>query len=398
MTVPGDKSISHRALMHAALAQGTSRLSGCLQAGVTQAMIDCLGQLGIEIENDRDQSVLVHGGKFRSPAARLNCGNSGATIRMLLGALAAQRAVVATLGGSAGLEQRPIKRVTDPLRLMGADIEGDTAPLTLRGRPLHGIQYTLPVASAQIKAAVLLAALQADQPTTLHEPGPSRDHSERLLRSLGVPLATHGYRLTVQPVASVPSFDLSIPGDLSSAAGLLAAAVLTSGSNLTIQAVGVNPTRTGILDALIAMGAEVEVANEREVGNEPVAEVTIRHSELRGIVIEGDWVVRMIDEFPLLAVLATQARGETIVRDAGELRVKESDRIGALVGELRRLGAHIEEQPAGFTIEGPSPLRGEVVNSHGDHRLAMALVVAGLAAAGETTILQAEAYHESFPN
>src|SRR5512143_235259 len=387
VTVPGDKSISHRALMHAALAQGTSRLTGCLQAGVTQAMIDCLGQLGVETENDRDRSLLAHGGKFRPPAARLNCRNSGATIRMLLGALAAQRGVVATLGGSAGLEQRPVKRVTDPLRLMGADIEGDAAPLTLRGRPLHGIHYTLPVASAQVKAAVLLAALQADQPTTLHEPGPSRDHSERLLRSLGVPLATHGYRLTVQPVESVPSFDLNIPGDLSSAAGLLAAAVLTPGSKLTIQSVGVNPTRTGILDALIAMGAEVEVANEREVGNEPVADVTIRYSELRGIVIEGDWVVRMIDEFPLLAVLATQARGETIVQDASELRVKESDRIGALIGELRRLGAQIEEQPAGFVIAGPSPLQGGVVNSHGDHRLAMSLAVAGLLAAGETTIL-----------
>ena len=290
-------------------------------------------------------------------------------------------------------------RVTEPLRLMGADILGDTPPLQVRGQPLHGIDYTLPVASAQIKAALLLAALQADGPTTICEPGPSRDHSERILRALGVSISTHDHALTLVPDGtSLPSFDLNVPGDISSAAFLLAAAVLTPNSEVTIQSVGVNPTRTGILDALVAMGADVTIANQREVCHEPVADIALRSSELHGITISGDWVVRMIDEFPVLAVLATQAQGETLVRDAGELRVKESDRIAAVTGELRKLGARIEEQPDGLIIEGPARLHGAVVDSRGDHRLAMSLAIAGLIADGETSIRNAEAYLESFSN
>jgi 3-phosphoshikimate 1-carboxyvinyltransferase len=398
ITVPGDKSISHRALMHAALADGVSRIHGCLQAGVTEAMLRCLHELGVEIESDPDRSLIIHGGKFRSPSAVLDCGNSGATIRMLLGALSGQSDVVATLSGSDSLRRRPMKRMIDPLCLMGADILGDAAPLIVQGQKLRGIEYTLPVASAQLKAALLLAALHADRPTTLHEPAPSRDHSERMLGSLGVSITTDNHTVTLQPIEALPPFELNVPGDFSSTAFLLAAAALTSDSELTVQSVGVNPTRTGFLDALIKMGAKIKIDNEREECNEPVADVTIRSSELRGMTIDGDWVVRMIDEFPILAVLATQARGETIVRNAAELRVKESDRIGALASELRKLGAHIEEQPDGFIIEGPTPLHAATVDSHGDHRLAMSLAVAGLIAVGETTILNAEVYHESFPN
>jgi len=399
VNVPGDKSISHRALMHAALAKGTSRITNFLQAGVTEAMLRCVRDLGVEVEAGAQGEITVHGGYLRSPSAMLDCGNSGATIRMLMGALAGQGTVTSTLTGSAGLRRRPMKRVAEPLRLMGADIDVDTPPLTIRGRQLYGVEYTLPVASAQIKAAVLLAALQADGATTIHEPGPSRDHSERLLRSIGVTVISEGNTVVLTPPdRPVSAFELAVPGDISSAAFLFAAGALVPNCEVLIPAVGVNDTRTGILDALIQMGATIRLENQREVNAEPIADVTINTSALRGIAVDGDWVVRMIDEFPIFAVLATQAQGETIVRDAEELRVKESDRIAMLALELRKLGARIEERPDGFCIEGPTRLHGAVVDSHGDHRLAMSLAIAGLIADGETTITNAEAYRESFPN
>jgi 3-phosphoshikimate 1-carboxyvinyltransferase len=315
-----------------------------------------------------------------------------------MGALVGQRDLIATLDGSAGLRRRPMKRVTEPLRLMGAEIVDDTPPIHLSGRKLHGIDYTLPVASAQVKAAILLAALQAEGSTTIREPGASRDHSERLLKAIGLSLEARDHGVTLSPPRSLSPFEIDVPGDMSSAAFLLAAAAVTHRSEVTVQSVGVNSTRTGLLDALVQMGAAIEIANQREVNCEPIANVTVRSSELRGITIDGEWVVHMIDEFPVLAVLATQARGETIVRDADELRVKESDRIGSLVSELRKLGAHIEERADGFDIDGPTRLRGAMVDSHGDHRLAMSLAIAGLIADGETTIFNAEAYRESFPN
>jgi len=399
VNVPGDKSISHRALMHAALAQGTSRITNFLQAGVTEAMLRCVRALGVEVEVKPDGDIRVSGGQLRSPAGPLECGNSGATIRMLLGALAGYRGVTSTLTGSAGLRRRPMKRVTEPLRLMGADIDVDTPPLTIRGQPLRGIEYTLPVASAQIKAAILLAALHANDSTTIHEPGPSRDHSERLLRSIGVTVISKGSTVVLTPPdRPVSAFEAAVPGDISSAAFILAAAALAPHSAVTIPAVGVNDTRTGLLDALIQMGAAIRLENRREINGEPIADVSITTSDLRSISIGGDWVVRMIDEFPIFAVLATQAQGETSVRDAQELRVKESDRIAALTLELRKLGAQIEDRPDGFCIAGPTRLRGAVVDSHGDHRLAMSLAVAGLIADGETTITHAEAHRESFPN
>jgi 3-phosphoshikimate 1-carboxyvinyltransferase len=398
VSMPGDKSISHRALMHAALAQGTSRIQNFLQAGVTEAMMRCVHDLGVSLEIQTDGMLFVHGGQLRSPTANLDCGNSGATIRMLMGALAGQRELAATLDGSAGLRRRPMKRVAEPLRLMGAEL-GDTPPLSIHGRSLHGIEYIMPVASAQVKAAILLAALQADGQTTIHEPGPSRDHSERLLRSLGVSVVSEDNTVTLTPPdRSLTAFEATVPGDISSAAFVFAAAALVPHSEVIVTNVGVNETRTGILDALVAMGGDVCVANVREVNGEPIADITVKSSDLRGIIVDGDRVVRMIDEFPIFAVLATQAQGETIVRDAEELRVKESDRIGSLASELRKLGAQIEEQSDGFIIAGPAPLHGATVDSHGDHRLAMSLAIAGLIASGETTVTRAEVYQESFPN
>jgi 3-phosphoshikimate 1-carboxyvinyltransferase len=398
VSMPGDKSISHRALMHAALARGTSRIQNFLQAGVTEAMMRCVSDLGVGLEIQADGTLLVHGGRLRSPAANLDCGNSGATIRMLMGALAGQRNLNVTLDGSTGLRRRPMKRVADPLRLMGAEL-GDTPPLNIRGQALHGIEYTMSVASAQVKAAMLLAALQADSPTTLHEPGPSRDHSERMLRSLGVSVVNdHSTVMLTPPSQPLTAFGATIPGDISSAAFIFATATLAPNSEVTVTNVGVNETRTGILDVLVAMGGDVCVTNVREANGEPIADITVKSSELRGINVDGDLVVRMIDVFPIFAVLASQAQGETIVRDAEELRVKESDRIGSLASELRRLGVQIEERSDGFAIKGPTRLMGATVDSYGDHRLAMSLAVAGLIADGETTVTRAEAYRESFPN
>ncbi len=397
VTLPGDKSISHRALMHAALARGASRLQNFLHAGVTEAMMRCVRDLGVGLETQADGALIVRGGLLRSPAAPLDCGNSGATIRMLMGALAGQRDLVATLDGSSGLRRRPMRRVAEPLRLMGAEL-GDTPPVSIRGKPLRGVDYTMPVASAQVKAAILLAALQAEGPTTIREPGPSRDHSERLLRSLGAAIETHDRTIVFTPPArSLSAFETTIPGDMSSAAFVLAAAALVPHSEVTVTGVGVNETRTGFLDALAAMGGDVCVANVREVTGEPIADITVKFGELRGITVDGDLVVRMIDEFPIFAVLAAQAQGETMVRNAEELRVKESDRIEALASELRKLGVQLEERPDGFLIAGPTRLRGAVVDSHGDHRLAMSLAVAGLIAEGETTVTRAEVYRESLP-
>lgn len=394
--MPGDKSISHRALLHAALSPGDSHIRNCLRAGVTEAMIGCLRQLGVAVEEESG-ALHITGGAWRPPAAPLDCRNSGATIRMLLGALAGQPFTL-TLTGTPRLQQRPMGRVARPLRLMGAQIEGDHAPLTVSGGRLRGIEYTSEVASAQVKAAVLLAALQAEGPTTLHQPGPARDHSERMLRALGVNVQSTGHSVTLAPGGALPPTDLTVPGDFSSAAFLMAAAAIVPGSEVRLPAVGLNPTRTGLLDALREMGADISVENRSEVGGEPVGDLVVRHAALRATEIAGERVVRMIDEFPAFAVVATQATGRTVVHDAAELRVKESDRIAAVAAELRRLGATVEEFPDGFAIAGPQQLRGATVDSHGDHRLAMALAVAGLVADPMTVVENAGAVDESFPD
>jgi 3-phosphoshikimate 1-carboxyvinyltransferase len=319
-------------------------------------------------------------------------------MRLLAGILAGQ-SFDTVLSGDEQLLRRPMERIAAPLRRMGAEIEtvDGHGPLAVHGRSLHGHDHALQVASAQVKSALLLAGLYADRPTTVRQPGPARDHTERMLAAMGADLAVDGLRVTLGGPSSLSPLVLRVPGDISSAAYLLVAAALVPGSAVTILDVGVNSTRTGLLDVLVAMGAKISVVGRREEGGEPVAHVTVQTSPLRGIEVGGDTVVRMIDEFPLMAVAATQARGTTVVRDAGELRVKETDRIATTVVELRSLGAQIDPTPDGFVVEGPTPLCGAVVDGHGDHRLGMALAVAGLVAAGPVMISGAECIRDSFP-
>jgi 3-phosphoshikimate 1-carboxyvinyltransferase len=397
---PGDKSISHRALLLGGIAQGTSRIQGVLRAGVTDAMLGCLKTLGVDAEFMGDDDLVIVGRPWRTPGETLDCQNSGATMRMLLGALAAQP-IEATLDGTPRLRKRPMKRVVEPLRRMGADIQGadDQPPLAVRGRKLHGIDYELPVASAQVKTAILLAALFAEGSTTIHEPGPSRDHTERMLRCLGVSVNANNSDVELKPEEGpLSAFSLVIPADISSAAFLLTAAAVVPGSKLELQGVGVNPTRTGLLDVLQEMGADIRLENEHQSGLEPIADLSIRQGRLRSAAVSGERVVRMIDEFPIFAVAATQAEGETVVSQAAELRLKESDRIASLVGELQKMGAQIEAREDGFVVAGPTRLQGATVESHKDHRLAMALTVAGLIAEGSTVVREAECIQQSYPD
>lgn len=402
--VPGDKSISHRAVLLAALARGTSRVRGFLYGGDCEATLNAVAALGVDVERPDPETVILRSpgpSGWHEPDTVIDCVNSGTTMRLLTGLLAGQP-FTSFLTGSAQLRRRPMGRVTRPLREMGATIlgrrDGEYAPLAVRGGRLQGIEYRLPVASAQVKSALIFAGLFAQGPTVVHEPGPARDHTERMLQGLGVSLIKEEGTVTVHPLdGPLPPLDITVPGDFSSAAFLIVAGVLVPGSEIRVRHVGVNPTRTGLLDVLAAMGAKVVRGDERLVGGEPVADLIVRPARLRGTTVGGTTVVRMIDEFPILAVAATQAEGVTVVRDAAELRVKESDRIAAVVQELRKLGARIQERPDGFVVEGPTQLRGAAVHSHGDHRLAMALAVAGLVAAGETTVHDAGCIRDSFP-
>jgi 3-phosphoshikimate 1-carboxyvinyltransferase len=410
ITVPGDKSISHRVLLLGAIARGLSRATGFLPAADCLSTLGCLAQMGVPVERPDETTVLIQGLGLRGwtePAGVLDCGNSGTTMRLLAGLLAGQ-GFYAVLTGDASLRRRPMARIAEPLRRLGATVlgrqGGSLPPLTIWGGNLHGIEYTPPVASAQVKSCLLLAALYAAGPTTIHEPVPSRDHTERMLLAQGAAISlpatkpAEGTAITLQPqTRPLEPLNIAIPGDVSSAAFFVVAASIVPGSWLRIQGVGTNPTRTGILDVLADMGGSVVVENERSSGGEPLADLVIQAAPLRGVDIAGALIPRLIDELPVIAVAATQAQGVTTVHEAAELRAKESDRISALVTELRKLGAKIAELPDGFVVEGPSSLHGAVVGSHGDHRLAMSLAIAGLVAKGETTILGAEAIAVSFP-
>jgi 3-phosphoshikimate 1-carboxyvinyltransferase len=417
LTVPGDKSISHRTLLLGALASGTTRATGFLPSADCLSSLACLAELGIRVERPTETSIIVHGvgmGGLAEPARILDCGNSGTTMRLLSGILAGQP-FLSVVAGDESLHRRPMARIAEPLRRMGAIVlgrqGGNLPPLAIVGGRLHALDYRLPVASAQVKSCLLLAGLFADGPTTLQEPSASRDHTERMLRAMGIQLISSAWpdgipspptpgpvdiRLE-QPKAPLQALDLAIPGDISSAAFFMIAAAIAPRSSLQIQNVGVNPTRTGILDVLTAMGAHFSVVNPRLAGGEPVADLLVRTSDLRAVDVGGSLIPRLLDELPVIAVAATQAHGVTTVRDAAELRVKESDRISALVVELRKLGALIDELPDGFVVQGPTPLHGSVVDAHGDHRLAMSLAVAALVAHGETTILGADSIPVSYP-
>ena len=401
LRVPGDKSISHRALLLASLAQGASRIAGFLPSGDCLATLLSLQSLGVNIGAADATTLTVRGAGLRGlrrAAEPLDCVRSGTTMRLLTGILAAQD-FDSVLTGEPQLTRRPIRRVVEPLREMGAEISDTNghAPLRINGRQLRGIVHELSLASAQVKSAILLAGLTAEGSTTVREPGPSRDHTERMLIAMGADVTTIDLAVTLHPAAQLSPLSLHVPGDMSSAAFLMVAAILVPDSLVTIVNVGVNPTRTGLLDTLAAMGGDIRIDNERTEGGEPIADLTMRGSDLRGGTVEGDTVVRMIDEFPILAVAATQADGVTVVREAGELRVKESDRIDTVVKELRTLGAHIEAREDGFVVEGPTRLRGGVVDSHGDHRLAMALTVAGLVTDGAVVVQHTECTHDSYP-
>ena len=399
--VPGDKSISHRALLLAALADGESRIRDLLPSHDCHATRGCLASLGIEIRDISEGSVTVRGAGlrgFRRSASPLDCVRSGTTMRLLAGALAGQP-FPSLLTGDEQLLRRPMARVVDPLRRMGAQIDSEDGrgPLLIHGKALHGVEHQLEIASAQVKTALLLAGLTAEGSTSVHEPGPSRDHTERMLATMGADVRIDRRTIVISPAKRLTPIDLRIPGDASSAAFWLVAATLVPGSRVTLTGVGVNPTRTGLIDVLHRMGALMEAENDRIEAGEPVADLVIEARELRGVTIEGETVVRMIDEFPILAVAATQAHGITMVRDAGELRVKESDRIASTVDALRGLGARIDEHPDGFAVEGPTRLRGGEVDGHGDHRLVMALTVAGWIADGPVKIDGAERAEDSYP-
>ena len=402
--LPGDKSLSHRAALFAALAEGQSVIDRFPDSGVTRAMLGALTDMGVawKLEGER---LTVEGRGLRGfapSAAPLNCGNSATTIRLLAGALAAA-GTPCVLDGSDGLRKRPMDRITEPLRRMGVPVSADDnrAPLALAARdaacPLKAVDYTLPVASAQVKSCLILAALGADGVTTLREPGPSRDHTERMLSAMGADIQWGRGVVEIAPLAKplVP-LNLELPGDISSAAFLLVATALVVESSVTVRGVGINPTRTGILDVLREMGARITVENERVVAGEPVGDIRLESAPLRAVSVGGDTVVRMIDEFPAFAVAACFAEGVTEVRDAEELRYKETDRISVLCGELRALGAEVEERRDGFTIRGGT-LTGGVCDARGDHRLAMSLALTGLTSRSPVTVRGAEIVAESFP-
>jgi 3-phosphoshikimate 1-carboxyvinyltransferase len=406
--VPADKSISHRAAILAAIADGDTRIENFLPSETTHATLDCLRALGAEIETRDATTLIVHGRGLRGlrePNDILFCKGSGTTIRLLAGLCAGQN-FLSILDGTPALKRRPMARVVEPLRAMGATIlgrdENKLPPLAVRGGALRGIEYTLNVASAQAKSAILLAALFADSPTIVREPSLSRDHTERMLKGCEAKIKILNSKFVIQlePTTElrIPNYEFRIPADFSSAAFFIVAALIVLQSELRIENVGVNATRTGMLDALARMGAAINLENAREESGEPVADVIVRSADLRATEIAGDEVPRMIDEFPIFAIAATQARGETIVRDARELRVKESDRIATLAYELRKMGAQIEEREDGFVIAGPTPLRGARVYAHNDHRLAMSLAIAALIARGETIIEGWECVADSFPN
>lgn len=404
-TPPGDKSISHRALMLGALAEGKTVIRGLLRGEDCLHTWSALKAMGIDIEENGTE-IIVHGkglGGLKKPNDVLDMGNSGTSMRLMSGILAGQP-FSCILDGDASLRKRPMQRIIEPLTLMGAKISGNRggsfAPLSINGAKLKPIQYTLKQASAQVKSAILLAGMFALGITQITEPGPSRDHTEKMLMAMGVKIEHPNNYLTIslQGQQKLQGIELNVPGDFSSAAFFVAAALIVPNSSLTIKNVGLNPTRTGFLEVVRdMMGGDIHTIEENTMG-EPVGDLRVKSSNLQGITVQGDIVPRMIDEFPIFGVLAAVAKGETVIRDAAELRVKESDRISNLAAELRKAGVTVEEYPDGMRIQGGTKLKGAVFNSHGDHRLAMAMSIASLVADGKSKIENVDCVQTSFPN
>jgi 3-phosphoshikimate 1-carboxyvinyltransferase len=398
ITLPGDKSISHRYAMLAAIAQGPSTIVNYSTGADCQSTLGTVAALGARVER-RNGTVVIEGGALLQPAADLDAGNSGSTIRMLSGILAAQP-FTTRIGGDESLSRRPMGRVIEPLTQMGASIdarEGRYPPLVIHGRPLHSIDYTLPVPSAQVKSCVLLAGLFAQGDTVVREPVRTRDHTEIALKEFGAEIQSQKRVITLAGGARLNGRELTVPGDLSSAAFFIAAALLLPQANLVIHGVGLNPTRSALLDFLVSMGASIKVLDLHQTGGELVGDLRVRASKLTGGVIEGALTAALIDEIPALAVLGASTEGGLTVRDASELRVKETDRIATLESNFRRMGVEIHTDPGGFNVPGRQKFHAAEIDSAGDHRIAMAFAVAALAADAPCAIQGAEAAGVSFP-
>ncbi len=402
LSVPGDKSISHRAVMFGSIARGLTEIRGFLQGADCLSTIACFRRMGVGIDNLGDR-VVVRGNGMRGlkrPAGLLDCGNSGTTIRLISGILAAQRFDV-TLTGDASIQKRPMKRIMDPLSQMGADIasvnKNGCAPLRIKGRPLTGIHYASKVASAQVKSAILLAGLYAQGETSVTEPYLSRNHTELMLRHFGAEVNACGSTATVSPASELTGARVVVPGDISSAAYFIAGGLMVPGSQVLIKGVGINPTRAGILNVCRDMGADLTLMNENHSGAEPTADILVRFCPLHGTVVEGAVIPTLIDELPMIAAMACMAQGETVIRDAAELKVKESNRIAIMVQGLSAMGADVTETEDGMIIRGGRPLHGAEIDSRLDHRIAMTFAVAALCADGVTTIRDAQCVNISYP-
>ncbi|MGR3777613.1 3-phosphoshikimate 1-carboxyvinyltransferase [Bacillus paramycoides] len=402
IVVPGDKSISHRAVMFGAIAEGTTRVSNFLLGEDCLSTIACFQKLGVKIEQSGNDVTIYGKGleNLQEPKEVLDVGNSGTTIRLMLGILS-NTPFHSTIIGDESIGKRPMKRVTDPLSKMHAQIDGrengQYTPLSIRGGRVKGIHYHAPVASAQVKSAVLLAGLQGEGVTTVTEPMQSRDHTERMLRAFGCTVEVNERTVSLQGGQQLKGTEIKVPGDISSAAFFLVAGAIVQNSKLVLKNVGLNPTRTGILDVLTKMGARISIDNIRNEEFEPCGDITIETSKLKGIEIGGSLIPRLIDEIPVIALLATQAEGITVIKDAEELKVKETNRIDTVVDELGKLGAKIEATPDGMIIYGKQDLKGNTVNSHGDHRIGMMLAIASCIVNGEVKIENSDAVAVSYP-
>ncbi len=401
--VPGDKSISHRGIMLGSLAKGDTEIQGFLMGADCISSIECFKRMGVGIDTYSD-TVIVHGKGLhglRPPFGVLDVGNSGTTTRLMSGILAAQN-FSSKIDGDASIRTRPMRRVIKPLSLMGADIESENGngcvPLIISGRKLHGVHYNTPVASAQVKSAILFAGLYADGETTVTEPSCSRNHTELMFKAFGADIHSEGNTVTVKPAEELTAQLVQVPGDISSAAYFMVAAAITENSEITMKNVGINPTRDGILKVLTMMGADYDVRVKEHVEIEPCADITVRSSSLTGCEIGGDIIPTLIDELPVIAVLACFAKGQTVIRDAEELKVKESNRIDIMVENLKAMGADIEATDDGMIINGGKPLHGAEVDSYKDHRIAMSMCVAAMNADGDTTLKDAHCVKISYPH
>ncbi len=402
---PSDKSISHRSVIFASLAEGESRIKNFLYAEDPLSTLNAFKKMGVDITSGpqaQNNELIIHGTGLeglKKPDGIIDCGNSGTTMRLLSGVLAGQ-SFSATLTGDSFLMKRPMKRIINPLTEMGAEISSDhdgLPPLRITGGKLVPIQYESPIASAQVKSAILLAGLYCNGTTSVKELGRSRDHTERMLKACGADISVNELTVSINGPAALQPSDLTIPGDLSSAAFFMVGALIIPGSDILIKNTGINPTRSGIIDILKEMGANITLENEREVSGEPVADIHIKHSKLSGIHINGDAVLRAIDEFPAICIAAAKAEGITKITGAGELRVKESDRISAMTNELRKMGVSVKELMDGLLIEGTEDLLPTSVKSYGDHRIAMSMIIAGMTVKGETLIDDTDCVNTSFP-